>query len=183
MPKRNYAKDKLFLEGRRIYLRGIRLSDADPLYCSWLNDPRVNAYLCCRFEEWDVPKLRSYIRSVKKDRNCCFWAIYRKDTGGRIGNIKLGAVNMNHRSGDIGIIIGDRSSWGKGFATEAIRLVRDFSFRKLRLHKLTAGSYRQNYGSIKSFKKAGFRIEGSRKEQFILKGRYVDKILLGCING
>lgn len=171
----------VYIEGRRIYLKGIQIANANALYCSWLNDPKVNSYLCCRFQKWTLPKMKRYIGDTIKDRANYFWAIYRKDTDTHIGNIKFGFVNMDYKYGDIGVIIGDRSSWGKGFATEAIKLVKDFAFKKLKLHKLTAGSYSNNYGSIRAFQKAGFFIEGTRKLHFIHKGKYVDQVLLGCI--
>lgn len=171
----------VYIEGRRIYLKGIQKTDANALYCSWLNDPKVNSYLCCRFEKWTLPKMRRYIEETINDRSSYFWAIYRKDTCAHIGNIKLGYVNIDYRYGDIGVIIGERSSWGKGFATEAIQLVKKHAFTKLKLHKLTAGSYANNYGSIRAFQKAGFFIEGTRKLHFIHKGKYVGQVLLGCI--
>lgn len=176
-------KRSINIKGGRIYLKGIQVSDANTLYCSWLNDPEVNSYLCCRFERWTLHKMKRYISETIKNTSNYFWAIYRKDTDEHIGNIKLGYVNMNYRYGDIGVIIGDRSSWGKGFATEAIELVKKYAFKNLKLHKLTAGAYANNYGSIRAFQKAGFFIEGSRKEHFIHKRKYVDQVLLGCING
>lgn len=176
-------KRSLNIEGKRIYLREIRLSDATARYCSWLNDPKVNSYLCCRFQKWTVPKLKRYIEAIKNDRANFFWVIYRKDNNTHIGNIKLRAVNANYKHGDIGVIIGERTCWGRGFATEAIKLVKDYAFKTLRLHKLTAGSYSNNLGSIRAFQKAGFSIEGRRKEQFVHKNKYVDEILSGCVNG
>lgn len=176
-------KRSVFIEGRQIYLKGIRTADVNSLYCSWLNDPKVNSYLCCRFTKWTLSKMKRYISDTIKDPSNYFWGIYLKDNDKHIGNIKLGYVNMNYKYADIGVIIGDRCSWGKGFATEAVKLVKDFAFKKLRLHKLTAGSYANNYGSIKIFQKAGFSIEGARKQHFIHKGKYVDQVLLGCING
>lgn len=175
-------KRSAYIKGRRIYLKGIQISNANFLYCSWLNDPKVNSYLCCRFEKWTLPKMKRYISDTIKDPANYFWAIYRQDTNTHIGNIKLGDVNLNYKYGDIGVIIGERCSWGKGFATEAIQLVKEFAFNKLGLHKLTAGSYANNYGSICAFQKVGFFMEGRRKQHFVYKKKYVDQILFGCIN-
>lgn len=177
------SKQNIFIEGEHIYLKEVQMLNATATYCSWLNDPCVNMYLDSSSEKWTVRKLKHYIETIKKDNTNCFWAIYRKDTNSYIGNIKLGFVDIVHKHGDVGILIGERSSWGMGFATEAIQLVKKFAFTKLKLHKLTAGSYSKNYGSIRAFQKAGFHIEGIRKQQRILNGRYVDQVLLGCIKG
>ena len=72
--------------------------------------------------------------------------------------------------------------WGNGYASEAISLLTDFAFDTLNLHKLTAGCYEQNMGSLKTFQKAGFEIEGVRKQHCFSNGNYADAILLGKIN-
>ena len=54
-----------------------------------------------------------------------------------------------HRFADIGIIIGDDAYWGRGFASEAIKLVISYAFDRLKLHKLTAGCYATNAGATK----------------------------------
>jgi RimJ/RimL family protein N-acetyltransferase len=79
-------------------------------------------------------------------------------------------------------MIGEKNSWGKGYATEAISLLADFAFSKLNLHKLIAGCYEQNQGSLKAFQKAGLEIDGVRRKHWFSNGKYVDVYLLGKIN-
>lgn len=168
--------------GNTIYLRNLCLQDANRDYCDWLNDPQVNRYLESRYQRWTVKKIKQYIKDVNSNNFNLFLAIIRKDCGRHIGNIKLGPVDLRHKHCDIGIIIGDKPSWGKGFATEAIKLARNYAFKTLKLQKLTAGVYGQNIGSLKVFKKSGFSVEGVQKKQYFCEGRYVDGILLGCTN-
>ena len=82
----------------------------------------------------------------------------------------------------MGIIIGEKDCWGKGFATETLRLLVDFAFQTLQLKKLTAGCYGGNTGSEKSFQKAGFVIEGSRPAHFWYNEQWVDMIFMGAVN-
>jgi RimJ/RimL family protein N-acetyltransferase len=72
--------------------------------------------------------------------------------------------------------------WGKGYGTEAVKLMRDYAFNKVNLHKLTAHAYVANKASIRVLEKAGFIIEGIQKNQFLLNGEYADISLLGMIN-
>lgn len=167
--------------GKNIYLRTLRLSDVGKDYCGWLNDPLVNRYLESRFEKWSRGKLMRYVQKVKRDKDSVFFAIVTNRDGRHIGNIKLGPINRRHKFADIGVMIGDRAYWGKGYASEAIRLVSDYAFGVLKLHKLTAGSYADNIGSIKAFKKVGFSAEGRRKKHYLSCGRYVDLVLLGKV--
>ncbi len=80
-----------------------------------------------------------------------------------IGNIRLGPINKNHKHGPIGLIIGDRDKWGIGVATEAIVLVTRFGFRELGLQKISAACYESNIGSKRAFEKAGYKIEGFKR--------------------
>jgi RimJ/RimL family protein N-acetyltransferase len=98
-----------------------------------------------------------------------------------VGNIKLGTINTCHRRADIGIILGIESLWGKGYACEAIEALASYAFGSLRLHKLTAGCYASNTGSLRAFLKAGFVQEGLQKEQCFLENQWEDVALLGMI--
>lgn len=171
----------LSIKGRRIYLREIRLSDSNENYCRWMNDPEVNKFLESRFKRWTVKKIRDYIRKVKCDPSYKFFAILLKSNDRHIGNIKIGPIDRNHRFGDIGLVIGEKSMWGRGYASEAIKLLPKLAFGKMGFHKLTASAYANNKGSIKAFLRAGFKFEGARKKQYLSGGRYVDAIMVGLV--
>jgi RimJ/RimL family protein N-acetyltransferase len=170
-----------FLEGKRIYLREVRPSDVNERYYRWMNDPEVTRYLESRFFPNATEKLHDYVVGKLGDRDNVFLAIVLKEGDRYIGNIKLGPIQWIHRLADIGLLIGEKDCWGKGYATEAIQLVSDYAFNVLNLHKLNAGCYGPNEGSARAFQKAGFVVEGVRKEQFYANGSYVDDILLGLV--
>jgi [ribosomal protein S5]-alanine N-acetyltransferase len=168
-----------FLESERLYLRAVQPDDANEAYYRWMNDPAVNKYLESRFYPHTLETLKDYIQSKLGDNENPFFAIILKDSNRHIGNIKLGPINTIHRFADIGIIIGEKDCWGKGYATEAIRLVVKYAFDTLNLHKVTAGFYEPNIQSMKAFIKAGFIQEGIRKSHCYCDGKYVDDILVG----
>jgi ribosomal-protein-alanine N-acetyltransferase len=172
-----------FIQGERIYLREVRPSDVNENYYRWMNDPEVTQYLESRFYPNSMERLGDYVTSKLGDRDNVFLAIILKDDDQHIGNIKLGPIDWIHRFADVGIIIGDKSNWGKGYATEAIRLVVNYAFKKLNLHKVTAGCYANNSGAVKAFEKADFQLEGHRKKHFFCNDQYVDWILLGIVRG
>lgn len=170
------------LDGEKIYLRPLTTEDACQEYVNWLNDPEVNQFLEIRFVKHTLEKLKDYIEKINKNPDILFLGIIREDTDAHIGNIKLGPIDWNHRVGDIGIMIGDKSSWGRGYAREAIKLLSDYAFNMLKLHKLEAGAYENNIGSIKAFLKVGFSEEGRKRKRFRCKDTYVDQVSLGRIN-
>ncbi|MDD5680708.1 MAG: GNAT family protein [Candidatus Omnitrophica bacterium] len=175
------TRKDVMIEGDRIYLRKVRLSDANNSYLRWLNDEEVSRFLESRFKKWTMAGLRKYIKAITGNPDNLFLAIILKEGNRHIGNIKLGPINRAHNSAEIGIIIGEKDCWGKGFATEAIRLVSGYAFGRSGIHKLTAGAYSNNGGSIKAFQKAGFSTEGVRRKQCLSGGKYVDCALLGRI--
>jgi len=179
--KNNDGEFNPILKGERIYLREVRTSDVTERYYRWMNDPEVGQYLETRFFPHSHEKIESYIREMGADPNNVFLAIVLKNGDLHIGNIKIGPINWFHRFADISLIIGDKTYWGKGYGTEAIGLVVFYAFNTLNLHKITAGIYANNVGSIKAFKKAGFIEEGLRKKHRFCEGEYVDEVLLGNI--
>lgn len=171
-----------YLEGERIYLREVRPSDVNENYYRWMNDPEIIRYLESRFYPSALESLHEYVVGKVGDRENVFFAIVLKDSDQHIGNIKLGPVNWIHRVADIGLMIGEKKAWGKGYATEAISLVTRYGFERLNLRKLTASCYDDNQGSARAFQKVGFFLEGARKQQCFSEGKYVDVILLGILN-
>jgi RimJ/RimL family protein N-acetyltransferase len=139
-----------------------------------MNDPDVTQYTESRFVRHTMESVTDYVKSVSGSSQDYFYGIY---TNEHIGNIKL-HVNMHHNLGDIGIIIGDKQQWGKGYATEAIKLLTEHGFDKIGLHKISAGIYANNPGSIKAFHAAGYEVEGRHKQTYLCNGEYVDEIMV-----
>lgn len=170
------------MQGKQIYLRKVIPDDVNEAYCRWMNDHATNRFLESRFYPHSIETLREYIVNKQSDNLNAFFAIVLNDGGRHIGNIKLGPVDSHHRLADIGILIGEKDCWGKGYALEAINLIVDYAFYTLNLHKVTAGCYAPNKGAIRAFEKAGFVHEGVRKSHCLFEGEYVDDILLGLVN-
>jgi len=177
------ATDKGFpITGKSIYLRKVRPEDVNEDYHGWMNNPEVNRYMETRFTSQTMDEIRSYVAKMADKADEIFLAICLKDGDRHIGNIKLGPINKFHHFAYISLFIGEKSYWGKGIATEAISLVKDFAFEKLGLHRLMAGCYADNVSSARAFEKAGFQREGLEKEKWLCEGKYVDGLLLGAVN-
>lgn len=76
-----------------------------------------------------------------------------------IGNIKLGPINLFHRTSEISYFIGEKHLWGKGYASMAIKKIIKLA-RIKKIRKLKAGFYAMNRASKKVLKRNGFKIEG-----------------------
>jgi RimJ/RimL family protein N-acetyltransferase len=177
----NHSLKAGFISGRNLYLRDVRTEDAVGNYHRWMNCAEITRFLESRFRPSSTREIEAYIELINRDHDCIFLAICQIADERHIGNIKMGPINRIHRTAELGILIGEKDCWGKGYATEAIELMTEFAFTKLDLRKLTASAYANNVGSIKAFQKAGFRIEGQRRQQYFCDGEYVDSIMLGLL--
>jgi len=168
-----------FIEGGQIYLREVRTSDVGENYYRWLNDPEVNRYLETRYIPRSLQNIREFVERMDGNQDEIFLAICLKGDHRHVGNIKLGPINWIHRFGDVSLLIGEKSCWGKGAGTEAIRALTAFAFDVLNLNKLRAGCYEDNTASARAFMKAGFMQEGVLKRQWQADGRFQDELLFG----
>lgn len=169
------------ISGGRLILRSLRAADVNEAYLSWMTDVPTMQYMESRFFSHTIESLREYVTQMANDRNILFLAIKTAADGKHIGNIKVSSIDWQHRFGDVGIVVGDKAARGKGYASEAIRMLCDYSRDILRFHKLTAGCYAPNVASRKAFEKAGFEVEGVRASQYRFEGRWTDALMMGRI--
>lgn len=161
-----------------VTLRPMVDGDAAGPYLKFMRDPEVLRFLEARFESWDYDKLLVYIGHQRNLGNPFFAILFDSEL---TGTIKLG-LNSIHKFAEVGLMLG-HPYWGQGIGTEAIKLVSEYAFGPLVLHKLWAGCYSENIGAIKAFTKAGFQIEGALRSQYRLDGgRWTDDVLLGLVN-
>ena len=103
-------------------------------------------------------------------------------TNKHIGNLKIGPIDKHNMTSDLVTLIGDVNFWGKGLATEAIELGNSLAFDKYDIRKLTGGISSNNIGSIKCYTRAGWIIEGTLKEHYIVEGKMHDRVCVSCFN-
>ena len=170
------------LAGSKLTLIPFREEHISAAYIDWLNNPEVNQFLEVRFVHQTYETVLAYVRSFYGDTEKYMWGIYPNDTNTMIGTATLSELNRRHGRGIIGLMIGEKECWGKGYGTETIKLVTDYAFKQLNLHKVTAGAVANNHGSVRAFQKAGFDTEGRAKSHIFFDGKYYDAVWLGMMN-
>ena len=167
------------LTSDRLILRPLTPTDASDAYVRWLNDAEVNRYSEYRFTTHTLASVRDYIERACADERTHFFAMVTRDGARHIGNAKLGPIDPHHARASFGIMLGERDTWGHGYATEALELLEQYAFTTLKLHKLTAGAVAENIGSVRMLEKRGFAVEGRRREHFRDGRRFLDVIAFG----
>ena len=160
---------------KKIKLEYIKTSN----YLTWLKNKVItkNLYRPELLRPFSEKSIHKYVKNLKLSKNDFFFMICYD--GIPIGTLKIGSIDWYGKTADIGIMIGEKSYWGKGIATLSIKLAKEYSKKKLHLRKLTSGTPIKNIGMIKAFKKNGFKMEGIRKKQLLIDNKYCDHILFG----
>ncbi|MCM8787251.1 MAG: GNAT family N-acetyltransferase [Candidatus Omnitrophica bacterium] len=168
-----------FLIGKKIILRPLVEKDINKKYLCWINDREVTKYMETGVFPTTLKELNDYYNRIKNSKTDVIFAICDKKTKKHIGNIKLGGINWIHRFANLGIMIGDKNYWGRGYGQEACKLLLEYAFKRLNINKITLGVYSNHKRAIKTYKKVGFVIEGRIKGIFYIDGKFLDHIIMG----
>jgi RimJ/RimL family protein N-acetyltransferase len=103
------------------------------------------------------------------------------ETGQPIGTLSLFDLDHLNGSAGMGIFIGEKSLWGKGYGTDAHNALLDFGFGELRLERVWLDVYDYNPRARRSYEKCGFRLEGIKRHGVFKNGRYVDVELMSIL--
>jgi len=169
--------DRPFLIGEKVYLRPLDMNDVNPQYLHWVNDEEVIKNLAITRPS-TIGSLESFVMTHIESSNFYFFAIIEKETNKHIGNIKIGPINWTNRTSNFGIMLGDKSSWGKGYANDSFKLIFKYSFMTLNLNKLWDIAVGSNIASIKSLERSGAKVEANLKEHSFKNGKYEDCVVV-----
>ncbi len=171
------------LKGEKVYLRALEPDDLDFLY-ALENDESI----------WEVSHtlvpysrhmLKSYIEQAHRDiyevkqLRLCIVSIEHE----LLGMIDLFDFEPKSRRAGVGIIVKDPAKRGKGYASEALKLLCNYSFDILNLHQLYAHIGEGNKASVALFKSQGFSLTAVKKEWNLIAGRFRDELLFQKIRG
>jgi RimJ/RimL family protein N-acetyltransferase len=146
-----------------------------------MNDKEVVRYMEV-FNDYSKEDLENYLRSAEKDNALLFWAIHVKANAKHIGNIKIDPINRYHGYGEYGIMMGDKSEWGKGYASEATKTVIEYCFKQEGLRKIVLGVVEDNLPAVNLYKKLGFVTEGIYKDHGKYDGHYCNILRMAIFN-
>jgi RimJ/RimL family protein N-acetyltransferase len=95
--------------------------------------------------------------------------------------VNLHTVDHARRTATYAISIGEPECWGKGYGTEATRLMLDYGFTALGLHNIMLTVLRHNEAGIRAYTRAGFREIGRRREAYPFAGQVYDIVMMDCL--
>ena len=171
------------MEGKLVRLRAYEKSDLDAVM-KWVNDEEVTDLLGGGMLTYPVSSLteekfiEASAASSDKQKNFAIETLAERKY---IGAISFNVIDWLNRNAGLGVVIGDKSLWGKGYGTDAMRVLMRLSFDKMNLHRLWLHVHDYNSRAIASYEKCGFRREGVLRQEHFARGRYHDTIVMGIL--
>ncbi len=177
------------LRGKQVSLRESREEDFADLV-RWWTDPAVSIFQTNYIRPTPAATVSDLMRSWGSNvgADAGFTIVETATDGdesagagaGRVlGQVSLFGVTKN-RGATLGIVIG-REFWGRGLGTEAVRLITGYGFAEMGLHRIQLGVYAYNQRAIRSYRSAGFREEGRRREVAFHGDRWHDEVLMAVL--
>lgn len=175
------AKPLPILRGEHVYLRPAERSDV-PNFVRWLNDAETTSFLNMRAPMSEAMEEKWFEGMVERQGKEQFhYVICLLENDRPIGSLSLFAVDYVNGNAGIGISIGEKSLWGKGYGTDAMNALLDFGFGMLRLERMWLEVYVFNTRARRSYDKSGFVLEGVVRHGVFKQGRYIDVELMSIL--
>ena len=138
MIKLDKLKNPLSIKGKLVILKTFTEENITDEYLSWLNDYAVVQYSNQRFKKHTYETSSDYLKSFSNTENL-FFAIYLKDLHRYVGTMSV-YVSSAHQTADIGIMVGDKSCWGRGVGGDAWNIILTWLIDVVKIRKVTGGT-------------------------------------------
>jgi ribosomal-protein-alanine N-acetyltransferase len=169
------------IAGERVQLEPPRLEYA-AVYLRWFADRAVTRYMLTRHPT-SLRKQEEWIEQMASSPNDVLWAMVRAADRELIGNLGLHRIVWPHAHAELGYVIGERDQWGKGHATEAVKLATAYAFLELGLHKLWARVFVPNEASRRALERNGYQPCGLFRQDRYVEGRWHDVGIFEILRG
>jgi RimJ/RimL family protein N-acetyltransferase len=171
------------IHGTTVYMRNIEPSDA-ALYARWRSDNApIRTTGFAHRGPVGIVGAEELIKNVLEKQGQPDWrslfCLLEDDRP--LGEVFLMHLDPHNRTAEFGIFIGDPGDWGKGYGTDALQAMCDFGFGRLDLARIELVTRADNAIGIRSYEKAGFTGEGTKRSASYGEGRRHDLLVMSLL--
>jgi len=167
-------------EGDKVRLRAYEADDIEKAH-AYINDPELKHFLTPGIPfPLTLEDEKKFIEGISAFKDNYSFAIETME-GEYIGGCGMNNVDWKNSVATIGIFIGAKGYWGKGFGTDALKILINFIFNEMNINKIALNVYSFNERAIKSYEKCGFKVEGTLRQALYKNGQYYDDIIMGLL--
>jgi RimJ/RimL family protein N-acetyltransferase len=143
----------------------VRLADNNPIL--FTSEKKMKEWNEKRIEKGLQPERYGFdVRTLDGDKLIGFFGLY---------------VELTHSEAWVGIGIGERDYWSKGYGTDAMKLCLRYAFMELGLQRVALGLHGYNIRALHSYEKAGFTLEGRTRQDVLREGKRTDTLWMGIL--
>ncbi|GIN90354.1 acetyltransferase [Siminovitchia terrae] len=171
----------MLFESSRVRLRKMTKEDTD-LYHTWRNDMEVMHSTNPSLDVYPMEATREFVDQViLGSLSAKSYIMIEKRNETPIGIISLINIDYKNRNAECIIDIGEKEYWGKGYGSEGFKLLLDYVFYEMNLHRVSLKVFSFNDRAIHLYKKMGFQKEGNSRESLFREGKWYDIIHMGLL--
>jgi len=165
-----------------VRLRATERDDVKKFY-EWVNDPEVTRYLSMFLPLSTVDEENWFNSLAQRSQSEKPLVIEIRDGNGwrMIGNCGVFDIDPVNRMGELGIMLGDKDEWNKGYGTEVMSMLVRHCFDTLNLNRVHLRVYAENARAKRAYEKAGFVEEGRLREAVYKHGKYDDVVMMSVL--
>ena len=166
------------LQGEKVRLRPVEENDL-PHFVGWLADREVTRWLAAMGDPPTLDDEYEWYERRRSDPDSVMWSI--ETVEGRLaGNVEL-RLSAQPRRAEIGIAIHDKTLWGQGLGTDAVRLVLAYAFEELELNRVELTTDEANERAIRCYEKCGFVREGLLRQHRFIDGQFGNTLMMSVL--
>ena len=166
--------------GERIALRAWSRSDLET-FLGWFNDPEITIYAGDAYPALSLEQEERRYEKYMEDRH--LYCIVTRDDGLLIGECSLFDIDTKNRAAEVGITIGEKEHWDRGYGREALGLLLEIGFEGLGLNRIHLRHVAFNERGHRCFLAVGFTEEGRLRQGAFIKGMFHDVVLMSILAG
>ncbi len=169
------------IEGSIVNLRAFDIDDAAHMF-RWRNDAEVVEYLNVRYptplvREGDFMRRRG---TAPQSFTNAHFVVETKD-GLPIGHVGLNIASAEDRNAHLGMMIGEKDHWSRGYGADALKTLLRFAFGEMNLHRVDLTVDAANVRGIACYRKCGFVEEGRLRDARYQHGEFADQVVMGIL--
>ncbi|MMZ45984.1 Spermidine N(1)-acetyltransferase [compost metagenome] len=171
----------MLFESSRMALRKMTEEDAE-LYHIWRNDLEVMRSTSPFLDIYHFEATKEFVNQVILGSHTSkSYMMLERKTETPIGVTSLINIDYKNRNAECIIDIGNKNYWGKGYGAEALKLLLDYAFLEMNLHRVSLRVFSFNQRAIKLYEKVGFQHEGRSRQSLFREGTWHDVIHMGIL--
>jgi RimJ/RimL family protein N-acetyltransferase len=147
----------------------------------WYSDPEIARLARYQEAPMRAEEIERFFAARVVGDDALAMAIHERSTDRLVGTCAFSQLDGDNGSALYHITIGEKDAWGRGYGTEATRLMLGHAFGPLGLHRIALFVFEFNERAIRTYQRCGFIIEGRARESIFRDGRWWDELAMSVL--